>query len=176
MSAWICNPEHIGLLAAFAARRHCVALLEPYAPPGVSAGYIARELARECIRSVATRYPNDTDGNRPGPGLLDREIIEQAGKWAAVYRSAWPEDQTDWHIEQHARCLRYQSCETDDWDQTPAARQVAAILAAVEGTPPPNPEPLVWGYEDERDIGALFDAFQVDTLQSVLGPRWKVQA
>ena len=85
MSAFICQPEHFGVLAALAIhpddQGRITALPEWIVPnnPVLTAQRVARELAAENIRSVASRYPNDKDGDRPGPtGLTETKILEAA--------------------------------------------------------------------------------------------------
>jgi hypothetical protein len=146
-------PEHFGLLAAFAVRRHCATIFTPDSR-GVSARFIAQELARECIRSVAARYPNDVDGGRPGVQMLDADIIKEAGAFAEYYRDHWPEGQTDSHINCHARCCRYQSDVCSDFATTAVSSQLEAILSETRDAPPLPAVPFVWGFEDDttRDI------------------------
>jgi hypothetical protein len=87
MSAYVCNPEHFGILAAYAVQNRCVvsAWRQSLSADIQVAQRVARELARENLRSVATRYPTDPDGHRPGPGLKDAEIEEVAALYAAYF-------------------------------------------------------------------------------------------
>ena len=91
MSAFICQPEHFGILAALTVlpdHKGRTALPEWVVPgdPVLTAQRVARELAAQNIRSVAARYPNDKDGDRPGPtGLTDAQILEAAALWAGHY-------------------------------------------------------------------------------------------
>lgn len=127
MSAYICNPEHIGILAAYAARNECI-IREWDQNRGAgstnkNAKAVASGLALENIRSVATRYPEDQDGSRPGPGLKDADIVKAAGIYAD-YFVRHPQFITPVQILRLIDCLDYQSCETDDWPQTLAYRQL----------------------------------------------------
>lgn len=127
MSAYICNPEHFGILAAYAATNKCVIRQweQNRGPDSIikNAQAVARGLALENIRSVATRYPQDQDGSRPGPGQLDAEIVEAAAIYAG-YFIGHPPFITPLQILRLIDCLDYQSCETDDWPQTLAYRQL----------------------------------------------------
>lgn len=133
MSAFICNPSHLGILAAAAVHYRCP--ISEYAnnEPVLIAQGVARELARENIRSVAHRYPQDVSGGRPGPCLHDNEIEEAAAFYAAHYVV---------HIGNVTKlkavellslisCLEYQSCETDDWTKSLACRQLEWLKGAV---------------------------------------------
>lgn len=127
MSAYICNPEHFGILAAYAATNECIIReWEQNRGPGSTiknAQVVASGLALENIRSVAHRYPNDKDGERPGPCLLDADIVEAAAIYAG-YFVKHPQFITPVQILRLIDCLDYQSCETDDWPQTLAYRQI----------------------------------------------------
>ena len=126
MSAYICNPEHFGILAAFAAKHRIVIGAWDADNSIRSAQAVAKGLARENIRSVAYSYPNDKDGERPGPCLLDAEIEEAA----AIYAAHFVEHGT--HIGpldvlKLTQGLSYQSCETPDWRDTFAHQQLEWI-------------------------------------------------
>lgn len=134
MSAYICNPEHFGILAAYAAQNCCVirewdrtthadnAILE--------AQRVARCLANENIRSVAYRYPSSESGSRPGPHLKDGDIVEAAAIYARHFIEH-PQKLNSAQIIKLCDCLDYQSCETDDWPQTQAYRQLQSIKSTV---------------------------------------------
>lgn len=135
MSAYICNPEVFGILASYATLNHCaIPAWQHSRNPAAeveTAQRVAKGLARENIRSVAHLYPNDKDGNRPGPCLLAAEIEEAAALYAAHF----------WTNSHHVSKLRpaqvlklcqsfeYQSCETDDWRDTLARMQLNRIRA-----------------------------------------------
>lgn len=129
MSAYILNPEHLGILGAYAALHRVVITQWSHEQSVKSAQQVAIGLARENIRSVATRYPGDLDGQRPGPGLKDAEIEEAAAIYAG-YFLAHPQSITPVQILRLIDCLDYQSCETDNWPQTLAFRQLNWIRGA----------------------------------------------
>jgi hypothetical protein len=125
MSAFVCQPEHIGLLAAFLAtdqERNSLIHREE------KATRFAITLARQNIDSVAYRYPNDKDGERPGPaGLKDQQVIDLAGLWAVHYLHN-PKHRTLTEIIKLAHCLEYQSCETEGYKETTAAYLINQII------------------------------------------------
>ena len=125
MSAYVCQPEHIGLLAAYAATEGCAIYAWRDDDRVETAKRIAEGLAFENIRSVAARYPNDKDGERPGPTLKDAQIVEAAKLWAEHYvTTRRPGSATIAQIAKASDCLAYQSCETDDWEDTQAHQQL----------------------------------------------------
>jgi hypothetical protein len=154
MSAYICSPDHFIALAVFAAsRRHgrdwrvdpryIKGLTHPEAAMRGLEHFNAHELAtlyadtlyQENIRSVRTRYPGDTWDSLPGPCIKPLHIIVQHGHFNHV----------NWALKPIAilkMCdgLEYQSCETEDWEQTVAYRLLESIRKAAIRTLP--------GYED----------------------------
>lgn len=147
MSAFIMRTDVLISLGAFAARGG-------HSRNGVQPGYLqyhSEKLARECpkdptrtelasyyatvlyrenIRSVNERYPGDE--------IPDDEIkititaLSRNGGIPAI------------DVLKHLDCLEYQSCETDDWESTPAHALLNLIRrAAIKSLP---------GY-DEADWG-----------------------
>ena len=135
MSAYICNPEHIGILAAYAAVNDCAIYEWRMSNNILTAQSVAKGLALENIRSVAHRYPDDKDGQRPGPGLKDADIIEACQIYAGHFAKrlggviVMAEDVLEpVQVLKLVSSLDYQSCETDDWEMTLAAQQLRWIL------------------------------------------------
>ena len=129
MSAYIANPEHFGILATWAANHKAHIYEWEERNRLETAKEIARGLALENIRSVACRYPNDEDGGRPGPCLKDADIVEAA----VLYAEYFILNHTNVDpvmILKLAQCLDYQSCETEDWKDTLAKRQLDWIISA----------------------------------------------
>lgn len=157
MSAYICNPEHFGILAAYAALTKCAIYewRDHSRDPIRTAQSVAKGLARENIRSVAHRYPEDADGNRPGPCLKDADIEEAAAIYAAHFM-ANPPQLTSIQVLKLSTSLDYQSCETDDWKDTLAWRQLDWINgAAIRSLP--GYEEADWSYDQSLpEIEILF--------------------
>ena len=134
MSAYICDPSVFGILAAYAVENRCVIPEWRHGKRSDSriqtAEQVARGLARENIRSVITRYPNSQDGNRPGSPLLDADI-ETAAAIYARYFIEHPQKLTAAQVIRLCGCLDYQSCETDDWEETLAYQQLQRIGSTV---------------------------------------------
>ncbi len=136
MSAYIVNPEHIGVLAAYAAVNDCAIYEWRKSTNILTAQNVAKGLALENIRSVAHRYPSLGDGQRPGPCLKDADIVEAcqiyAGHFAKRMGGAivMAEDVLEpVQVLKLVRSLDYQSCETDDWEMTLAAQQLRWIMS-----------------------------------------------
>ena len=134
MSAYICNPEHIGILAAYAAVNDCAIYEWRMSDNILTAQNVAKGLALENIRSVAHRYPDDKDGHRPGPNLKDADIVEACQIYAGHFAMrmggviVMAEDVLEpVQVLKLVRSLDYQSCETDDWEMTLAAQQLRWI-------------------------------------------------
>jgi len=154
MSAYICNPEHVGALAAWAfrtGRMRCSL--------GVSDYQHVRDLAGQLmganIASVAYRYPTAGDGHRPGPvGFTDVELVKAAEISAAFYYSV-PPKLLPADIVAMVRCLEYQSCEREDW-RTSDAREILekiyrlAVCEIISSLPPQLQGKVVWDFEDEK--------------------------
>ena len=143
MSAYICNPETFVALAAYAAGRHHrgypgsatdripPAYLRAFNGPDLShyssqerAEFFAEVLYEENIRSVLTRYPNDTLESAPGP-------LEKPKRIEIFDRDVTSPPVTD-PIAILKLCdgLEYQSSETDDWRETLAFALLGAIRKA----------------------------------------------
>jgi hypothetical protein len=146
MSAFICGPDHFKALAIFAAERgrhgrnvdpryvEGCAQLELYRDLELASAY-ADILYAENIRSVLKRYPNDDEESAPGPIEKPKNIKVTARDAAAPKYKLKPVD-----LLKMCDCLEYQSCETKDWETTPAYRLLNAIRkAAIHALP---------GYED----------------------------
>lgn len=164
MSAYICNPEQFGILAAYAVINKCqVSEWTHYRADRdadvKNAQVVARGLARENIRSVAHRYPGDKDGHRPGPCLLDAEIEEAAALYAAHFmaNSHYVRKLSPLQIIKLCQSMDYQSCETDDWKDTLAWRQLDWIKNnAIYSMP--GYDNADWSYERSvPEIDALYE-------------------
>ena len=159
MSAYICNPEQFGILGAFAAINGSAVNAWNHNDLICRAQEVAKGLAKENIRSVATRYPDDVSGSRPGPCLLDEEIEEAAAIYAGYfvanqsYLSALSPEQ----VLVLCSSLDYQSSETDDWETTTAFKQLQWIRdAAIRKLP--GYEAASWAFDlPIPEIEALYE-------------------
>ena len=123
MSAYVLNPEHFAALAAFAMRKGHTSVIRPFegAHETESCRNIARELAKENIRSVNFRYKNENTSD-------DQLICEEAADLAEFFRFN-PPPLTPLDIISMCYCLEYQSNETDNYEETDACRQLQWILS-----------------------------------------------
>lgn len=143
MSAYICAPEHFAALAVFAMRygnNNC-ALAEWRGRDHIDgAERIAKELAMENIRSVQARYDSN-DG-------ADGEEITEAVRIAKAM-CIRPPKLSAIQIIKMCHCYEYQSCETDDWQDTLACRQIRYIeKQAIRELP--GYDAAEWGYQTDR--------------------------
>lgn len=121
MSAYICNPSHIAYVAVWATG------FDSFSTPASrveKARKAAEVLARENIRSVAYRYPNDKDGERPGPCLTDKQIVDLSVLWADHYAKHRHLVNEPVQAIKLCHTLDYQSCECPDYQQSAAARVI----------------------------------------------------
>ena len=131
MSCYICFPSHIGLLAA----SYCEDKI--FATPEIKRGEacrVAHVLAQQNIDSVIDRYQSSEDGRRPGPCFVegkgnDQAIIDLSVEWASHY-SGRKVAASPIEIIRLAHNLDYQSCETDDYEVTYAAKYIQQIIYA----------------------------------------------
>jgi len=109
MSAWIVSREHIDVL---------VTALEPESQG--KGDEIGRMLWRECLTSVAYRYPRDRDGERPGPvDFRDADVTTYT--WTKrVVPGCW--------VYKAAACYSYQSCEHPGWESSQAKHLTDHLL------------------------------------------------
>lgn len=158
MSAFICQPEHIGLIAAWSVQNRCALRELEKGEPITTALNIARDLAQENINSVAHRYPNDKDGERPGPsGLTDAKIIEASQLWAAHYlQKGFPEGLALLTIAKLADSLEYQSCEHDEFKTSLAQCQINEVRSRVISLLPGyDRAPWAWDDNSAPELDAL---------------------
>ena len=143
MSAYICSPEHFQALGVFAAWKYQGTFrVDPrYVdglkhPDAVSRGFenltnaelatlYANTLYAENVRSVSARYPNDAPEQLPGPINRPDSICVTWRHFESKYYVLSP-------IAILKMCdgLEYQSCETEDWEQSVAYKLLTAIRKA----------------------------------------------
>src|ERR1035437_4443918 len=87
---------------------------------------LGRKLWAENLRSVAYRYPNDKDGERPGPtNFRDYEVKDYL--WSVQERSQE-------EVMKVVGGCSYQSCEHEGWRTSPAYLMVSALEEAYPKT------------------------------------------
>ena len=166
MSAFICNPTHIKTLAIFAAQRaSCGRNVRPEYLKAIAekqgielntaamqsgretelASLYANILYQENIRSVQTRYGSTDLENLPG-------LIGKPATLVVTPRELMQAPMDPVKILKACDCLDYQSCETEDYNETLAAHLIFAIRkAAIHNLPGYQNAP--WEIElAERDI------------------------
>jgi hypothetical protein len=110
MSAFIVSKAHIDRIVSTANRWR-------YSDMRMSPDDLGRMLWLENLKSVAYRYPDDRDGDRPGPsGLTDDQI--------AHYRWTPTPELTPVEALKAIRCYDYQSCEHPGYETSQARRFV----------------------------------------------------
>lgn len=119
MSAWIVSKRHIDLLVS-AAIAHKLIDRE-------DADETGRMLWRECLTSVAYRYPNDADGERPGP-VAFRDADVDAYTWEP-YAVEDP-----YLVLKQAHCYDYQSCEHPGYADSSASNLMDALCEAIDAS------------------------------------------
>jgi hypothetical protein len=123
MSAFIVGKEHIDLMVSVMLPtrggggmwwRDCVG--RSWEVTRESADAVGRVLWDACYASVAERYPDDKDGELPGPtGLTRAEVRSYVYEPPQARRSAVA-------ILKCIACYEYQSCEAEEWPDCNAKR------------------------------------------------------
>jgi hypothetical protein len=136
MSAWIVSKTHIDALVQAGIEREMVRTDE--------ADEFGRMLWRECLASVAYRYPGDSDGERPGPidfrdSDVDTYVYEPLNGEPGVSLVAKSV------VHKAAACYDYQSCEHPEWEDSKARVYVRMLIDMTETS-----EGAPWGI-DSRD-------------------------
>jgi hypothetical protein len=134
MSAWIVTKKHIDYLvtAGIAAE-----VVQPS-----KADETGRMLWRECLQSVAYRYPYHVDGTRPGPvGFKDSDVDRYQWRETPVL--------TGGALAKTVGCYDYQSCEHPEYRDSEASKLIAE-LSRISGRDDgvKYPDDVPWGWED----------------------------
>jgi hypothetical protein len=128
MSAWIVSKTHIDYIVTAAVHAELITTTPDEA---------GRMLWRECLRSVASRYPADRDGERPGPAdFRDGDVDTYTWQETPVL--------TGGALAKTLGCYRYQSCEHEGWETSEAARLIEKLYAPVDGQPYDDAVPWGW--------------------------------
>ncbi len=116
MSAFLCNPVHIGQLAAFVRR-------DPHAR--YKSAELAETFARANLASVAARYHQGVDA-------VAREFGESSAEAyvrACVVESEQPCRLSPVEAIKALHCLDYQACEVAGWEGSTPAWRVREVLS-----------------------------------------------
>ena len=129
MSAYLCDAQHVGRLAEWAARTNTLTF------SGYSeAAEIAEVLARANLKSIAARYPD----------------APNASTWVRVYEGMQPDESDEAYVAEckevaegygrpeirpidiikSAQCLEYQSCEFEGYFSSEAHSIITRIIGA----------------------------------------------
>lgn len=169
MSAYILDPRTIDYLVQWAIQRRgltvylddvAVATQYEHAISGnrlnlreLTPDELGAILLAENVRSVRARYPNDAPDSLPGP-------CDQKRVWA--YRFQPVAHQLPAWVIKACDCLRYQSCEADDYEETLAYKVMQAIReSAITHLTVDAP----WGVTDE-DIAKHMAEFRAKMFKS----------
>lgn len=162
MSAYICNPEHIGLLAAYAvARDNAINEWRVSDSKGrddkpATAANVAKQLLLANIRSVQVRYPDEKPGSLPGPCLdLDDQILAVQAYARHYLPQIARRHLGTVDIIKAAAGYDYQACEPEDWETTLAARQVRWIVSAAHRQLPGYEESEAWTWTEEHSLESV---------------------
>lgn len=130
MSAWIVSKRHIDYIVTAAIQAELISM---------SPDETGRMLWRECLASVAYRYPGDTgSGDRPGPvDFRDSDVDTYTWTETPVL--------TGGALAKTLGCYRYQSCEHPGWEDSEAAALIEKLNAPVDGADYPDSVP--WGWD-----------------------------
>ena len=143
MSAWIVARAHIDVLVQ--------GLCEGEHVTHLDLDEVGRVLWRECLASVAYRYPDDGDGERPAPVDFRDSDVETY----TYRRPSLRIPLTGLHYA--LGCYRYQSCEHPGWEASDAEAWTRRLREALARHPQCDIKPPFgdhpWGYE-ETDVHA----------------------
>ena len=146
MSAFVVSHDHIDALLTFVRyERDLQERLGHYSDLGAAADLtdIGRVLLKECERSVAHRY---SDGDLPGKIGEHAEdyyfkTFEPFLRMEIGKKVAW--------VVKACRCFDYQSCETDDYEESVAHKLIRQIEARAL-TNMPHYEDAPWEINRDR--------------------------
>lgn len=138
MSAWIVTKKHIDYLVTAAINAELIAPSK--------ADETGRMLWAENLKSVADRYPNDRDGDRPGPADFgDRDVERYQWRETPVLIGG--------ALAKTVGCYDYQSCEHDDYQHGEAYRLVLQLSKVSGRGETEYPEEVPWGWADWSESG-----------------------
>jgi len=129
MSMFIVSREHIDYMVTAIIRAELVAM---------TPDEIGRMLWNENLESAKYRYPNDGDGERPGPiNFRDSDVESYTWTETAELDPA--------ALSTTLRCYDYQSCEHPGWDGSEAKAITDKLLTGL-GDVDWQSSPVPWGW------------------------------
>lgn len=141
MSAWIVSRAHIDALVQGLGESELVTR---------HPDEVGRALWAECLKSVAYRYPNDGDGERPGPiNFRDADVT--------TYTYRRPTAKLTRHdLLDAAQCWAYQSSEHPDFHDGEPWKWIAGLVQRLKDVGAES-EPGInaWGLDEEHVHGQL---------------------
>lgn len=128
MSAWIVSKRHIDYIVTALIRAELTA---------DTPDETGRMLWRECLASVAYRYPHDKDGERPGPVDFRDSDVD-------TYTWAETPELSPGGLAKTLGCYSYQSCEHPEWDGSQAQVLTTKLCEALGDVPYDDSVPWGW--------------------------------
>jgi len=135
VSAYIVDRAHIDVLVQGLAESEIVTEVDP--------DELGRILWRENLASVAYRYPNDGDGERPGPMDFRDNDVE-----TYIYRRP-TKPISRGALMAAVECYDYQSCEHPGWRISQARTWAHDLYARLKAAQTPRSDD--WSF-DEEDV------------------------
>ena len=161
MSAYLCDPKHIGGLVSYLMHhRHTSPGYIERLAEGTGAAdldqRVAAILARENIASIVYRYPHDGEGERPGPNVAtDLDFVVLCVQ--AARRRLGPIESEPVRVLKACDCYEYQSCEHPEWSTSKAHDILHAIRKAAISSLA-GYEDAAWGWDTDAEIKAAYRA------------------
>lgn len=122
MSAYVCDPEHIGRLAAF------LVATDPARYDDDDAQAVALTLARQNEKSVRIRYPDSEGLPGPVPPKGENFTFWYRARCSQASRRTWDRRElSPVDVLGMVRCYEYQTCEDLEWIGSEAWRLIDAI-------------------------------------------------
>lgn len=150
MSAWIVSDRHIDYLVtaivhAELAPHRLDTSTDPPVRVSLTPDEIGRMLWRECLESVACRYPDDKDGDRPGPaGFRDSDVGTYTWHETPVL--------TGGDLDKTVGCYQYQSCEHPGWETSQARFVTNQLREPVKGSSWAEESEVPWGWPSRSEV------------------------
>lgn len=159
MSSYLCDTRHIGGLASWFVANGSENWIWSYVIgkdcPTFEGAYgldfyelaptLAQMMAQENINSVSERYPDDEEGQRPGPADIDTDLNYIINCRQSARRAIPPNEVTAVELLQAVKCYEYQSCYHEGWDGSPGHR-IAQVITSAAIAALPGYDAATWGW------------------------------